>query len=208
MGAKRRFPDSLIGLKFGRLLAVEQADRDKSGQRWLCSCECGTAKIIQRCALVSGVTLSCGCLNREKTAARGKLNATHGMSNTETYSIWAGMIARCNDLSDDRYGGRGISVCERWKKFENFLADMGERPAGLSIERDDVNGNYEPGNCRWATVLEQANNTRSSRVIEFEGVRQTLMQWARQTGIGWGTIRYRLENGWSIKQALTTKVKK
>lgn len=207
MSGKQRFPDDLQGLAFGRLTPVEITGRDKSGQRWLCKCECGVEKVIQRCALVSGAAKSCGCYNLEKTAERGRANRKHGAVGTSTYKIWAGMHKRCNDLKDSRYGGRGIKVCERWSEFENFLADMGKRPEGMSIERDKVDGNYEPGNCRWATDVEQANNRRSTRYIEFNGKRQSMTMWAREIGINPLTLRARLEMGWTAERALTFKGK-
>lgn len=204
MGARRKYPDDLSGHVFGRLTLLSLAGRDKAGQRWLCKCECGTVKTIQRSALVAGVTVSCGCYSVERTRRQGYSNLKHGMSDTPTYESWSGMHKRCNDAKDDRYGGRGIKVCERWSDFEAFLADMGERPPGTSIERDDVNGNYCPQNCRWATDEEQANNRRSTRYVEFDGMKKSLAQWAREIGVKPGTLRFRLERGWSVERALTT----
>jgi hypothetical protein len=117
------------------------------------------------------------------------------------------MLRRCELESDScfpKYGAKGIKVCERWHIFENFIADMGEPPSGHSIEREDNNGNYEPNNCKWATLLEQANNTSANRFHEFNGRRMTTAQWARETGIAAGTIERRLERGWPIERALST----
>jgi hypothetical protein len=137
--------------------------------------------------LVSGQAKSCGCL-----VYHGGLPPRHGMTNSSTYAIYTGMLSRCrnpNNKSYSFYGGRGISVCDRWLTFENFLADMGERPDGTSLDRyPDVDGNYEPGNCRWATTLEQANNKRSNVYIEHDGLRLTLTQWSARTGIPRQTI--------------------
>lgn len=204
MGAKRKYPDDLSGFVFGRLKPIAMVGRDGAGQRWSCRCECGTLKTVQRSALVAEIQVSCGCYLAEVARAKGIANTTHGMSGSPAYNIWEGMHKRCNDLKDSRYGGRGIKVCERWNHFENFLEDMGERPEGMSIERDNVNGGYEPGNCRWATDEEQANNRRTTRFIEFAGTRQSLAQWARQIGVKPGTLRFRLEQGWSVERALTT----
>lgn len=124
---------------------------------------------------------------------------------TRTYRIWKKMRARCNEVrsvSYSRYGGRGITVCPRWDKFEAFLADMGECPPGLQIDRVDNGGNYEPGNCRWATRIEQANNRRSSRFLTVNGVRLTVSQWARVNGIHRSTIFGRLRRGWAHDRAV------
>lgn len=134
---------------------------------------------------------------------------SHGMHKTRTYGIWHGMIDRCanrNNKSWRLYGGRGISVCERWLKFENFLADMGERPNGLSLDRRDPDGNYEPGNCRWATQEQQSNNKRTCHQITALGKTQTIAQWAREIGMNRAVLRGRLRAGWSAESAVTTPI--
>lgn len=153
-------PIDITGHRFGRLVAVSFVPK----QGWLCHCDCGHKAVIQRTNLKNGVTQSCGCLHRE--LARAKL-LKHGHTSwqgpkSKTYMCWRGMIARCTNPKMQNwkwYGGRGITVCDRWRhSFKNFLADMGEKPPGLSIDRIDVNGNYEPSNCRWATSSEQFRN--------------------------------------------------
>ena len=125
--------------------------------------------------------------------------------------IWRDMLRRCEDKRNQayyRYHGRGIKVCARWHKFENFLEDMGKRPKGMTLDRIDNNGNYCKENCRWATYKEQANNARSNRILEFNGEKMNLSQWAEKIGIQSGTIHARLKVGWSVERALTEKLYK
>lgn len=171
---------------------------------WQCQCDCGATKVLQASTFTWGGTVSCGCYARESTKAR---STTHGLTGTPLYSVWLGMIGRTTYASDPtyaRYGGRGIRVCERWRTFANFFADMSPTyEKGLSIDRIDNDGNYEPGNCRWATDREQQRNKGNNHVIEWRGEARVLADWVDVTGIHESTIRRRLERGWSVERALT-----
>ena len=155
----------ITGKQFDRLTVLKRTTSDQRGEaRWICRCECGNETIVLGSNLRSGKTRSCGCLRFE--LPQGASHPKHGAYKTREYSSWQHMRRRCLDQNNDkfhRYGGRGITICERWNSFENFLADMGRRPPGLTLDRINNDGNYEPGNCRWATSEEQASNHRMKR---------------------------------------------
>lgn len=209
-----RFID-LIGQKFGILTVLKRTDGNQRGYcRWLCKCICGKEKIISSGDLKSGNTKSCGCLRKKQTCERF---TTHGhLKNglvSKTYHSWLSMIQRCtNPHKKDYkyYGGRGIIVCKRWMKFENFLVDMDEPPTkSHSIDRIDNDGNYCKSNCRWATRTEQQRNTRRSHMISYGGKTQCISAWAEELNIHYSTLCSRIFIlRWSIEKALKTPIRK
>jgi len=199
--------------RFGRLVAVHLAPKTDRHTRWDCICDCGATVTVMAASLTSGDSRSCGCLAREMAAAVTRARSTHGHAGrsngkaapSPTYVSWYSMVKRClNPTSSryDKYGARGISVCERWRAFENFLADMGERPTGTSLDRIDVNGNYGPGNCRWATPRQQARNTTRNHRVSFRGETLTVIEWAEGVGVSGSSMWRRLKR-WPVERALT-----
>lgn len=196
------------GMRFGRLVVVSLcAERAPNrNARWRCHCDCGSETDVDSDKLVTGATKSCGCLGREAIGAR---NVTHGHSrvgkHSRAYSCWSGMKQRCLEPTYKTYhlyGGRGISICERWlASFENFLADMGEPPLGRSLDRIDVNGPYGPDNCRWATQTEQVRNRTNTRRAVYRGRSMTLGEIADLSGVPYQLLHERLKNGWPIERA-------
>ncbi len=202
--------ENLAGLTFCRLTVVAFARSEASGNSlWRCVCSCGKDRVVRSSRLKSGETKSCGCWAREM---RPKMTTTHGQSHGREYSSWCAMTERCGrprTHAYDRYGGRGIKVCDRWLSFENFFADMGPRPPNHSLDRINKNGNYEPGNCRWASHKQQARNTSGNRLLDFRGEKKTAMEWSEILGLPWTAIYQRVGKlGWSTERALTTPPRK
>lgn len=198
----------LTGKTFGSWSIIGRGRRTAAHvQLWIARCACGVQREVYKQPLVRGESTSCGCQARARNAAAHTRHGHASGQRTPEYRSWTSMIARCGcptatDYSD--YGGRGITVCDRWRtSFENFLADMGPRPKGTTLDRIDVNGNYEPGNCRWSTAIDQAMHRRDNTILTYDGRSLTLAEWARRTGIQSDTIGRRLERGWSIARALT-----
>lgn len=207
-----RFID-LSGQKFGRLTVVSRAVKGPRAW-WNCKCDCGTEKIVSATGLRCG-TQSCGCFQVEKHL---KMITKHGHAPTEgkaqskTYATWRGMKSRCLDSGHPKfadYGGRGIKICDSWLHFENFLADMGEKPKGLEIDRIDNSGNYCKENCRWTTKSLNNRNRRNNHFLTLNNESKTIAEWSDVTGIGWHTIYYRFYKlGWSIERSLSAPVSK
>jgi lambda repressor-like predicted transcriptional regulator len=197
----RELMPQVIGQKFGRLTVIDYWDTKDRKRRWLLSCKCGNLVVETLPQLKARKRTSCGCFVIERKTKHGY--ARRGDYST-TYRAWRDMLGRCRPNSQNwkHYGARGIKVCERWLSFANFLADMGERPAGLSLDRKDVNGDYEPGNCRWATTIEQRRNTRRNKFLTYGGQTKTLAEWAEEKGLHRNTLYYRLKRGWTLERAL------
>lgn len=193
----------ILGQRFGQWMVVGQqgryqrmTGRKSSGELlWLCECSCGNRSVLRSSTMLSGRSTRCVECYR-------KTMGTHRMTHTPAYSAWKNMIGRCRNKTNPIYGGRGISVCERWKSFLMFLADMGDPPEGKTLDRIDTNGNYCPENCRWATPKEQSNNRRDNIFFDYQGERFTLTQLAETTGINRNTLDYRLKH-WSPDNALS-----
>lgn len=204
-----------VGMRFGEVtvLSVDRVavTRVERGARILrrirvalYECSCGNRGSTAINNLMNGHTKSCGCATRKRT---------HGMHLSSEYTSWAKMKSRCCDENSEsykHYGGRGVAVCERWLiSFENFYSDMGPKPSpNHSLDRIDVNGNYEPSNCRWATVIEQANNTRRNRIMTIDGVTRRIDEWCLMTDVPRYLIWLRLKRGWNEKDAVFKPVKR
>lgn len=202
----------LTGHRYGRWVVVGPRVIRAKNTYWTCRCDCGNTRIVHAGNLRSGGSTSCGCYNSELMTARNtRHNGSRRGRKTVEYVAWEHLRKRClnpSDKSYEGYGGRGITVCERWNDFAAFLADMGPRPSPKhSIDRIDVDGPYAPENCRWATAQEQANNKRNNRRLTLNGVTRTMSEWSRITGIGVATILNRIDRrGWSAEYALTATV--
>lgn len=204
----------LTGKKFGMLKVISRAGV-KYNRRviWLCKCDCGNEVEVGSELLIGGKTKSCGCIRGNGQHKRGKdfKGHRHGMSYTPIHDVWLHMRQRCYNPRDSfyaDYGGRGITVCEKWETFEGFYEDMGPLyQDGLTIDRIDVNGNYCKDNCRWVDSITQANNKRNNRIETIGGVTDTLTNLCRLYGISERAVRTRLKIGWSIEKALKTPIR-
>lgn len=194
------------GEKVGRLTIVGFAGVAKGRARWLVACSCGgPVKSVDGGDLRRGQIRSCGCLKRESLRLGPESIATHRMAGSPTYQSWASMKQRCLNPRNKRakdYADRGIEIDPRWLNFENFLSDMGVRPDGKSLDRRDNELGYGPQNCRWASAVDQQNNTRLNRIVEWSGVRLTIAEWARARGLSYSRVHTRLRRGWPPGEAL------
>lgn len=201
------------GKRYGRLLVIEQAQDGPPSSRpkWRCLCDCGKIVVRNAASLALEHQIhSCGCYQREQiiqgNKLRGKIKFPNPVSYTATYKCWRRMKERCLNPKHDQYsnyGGRGISVCKEWMKFENFLSDMGQRPTGMTIERIDNSKGYYKHNCKWATMVEQQSNKRNNQFLTLGQDRLTVAQWSRKLGVNDSTIRERIRRNWDIASSLT-----
>lgn len=205
-----RAPLNLAGQKFGELTTVKIIGRSVAGRvLWSCMCSCGSTSVVSTGDLRSGGTRSCGC---SKTKFINETRVAHGEARrsfkSPEYRTWSGMLSRCSNPNVQgykNYGGRGIKVCKRWLKFENFLADMGRRPSPKhTIEREDNDLGYTPKNCTWLHHSKQSGNRRTNHRLVHSGLSMTITEWAKKLGLTQNLISNRLFRGWSVERALTT----
>ena len=198
-----KFKD-LTGMKFGRLTVIERAENSNTGKtRWKCKCECGKETISHTSSLTSGRTKSCGCLSHEKAV---RTITKHGYRRTKLYGVWCGMKKRCYNTKFehyDRYGGRGIKVCEEWKKdfsiFKDWSLQNGYKE-GLEIDRIDVDGNYEPSNCNWKTRTEQVRNRSNTVFLTYKGEKRTLIEWCQKYKVNYKLAHSRYKKGFDFEK--------
>lgn len=213
----RKLAKMAAGQRYGRLVAFERVGRNRYRQSvWRFNCDCGNTTIATANGVRSSEISSCGCLigHTRSSVSNHKpppLHTTHGLSNSPEYRSWKSMMQRClnpKQMNFKDYGGRGIKVCERWLKFENFYSDMGPRTSPQhEIERKNNDGGYSPDNCIWATRAEQNRNRRTNHIVSYNDQRITLTDAAKLAGLKPETIRKRLRLGWNIERALSTPVK-
>jgi hypothetical protein len=205
----------LTGMRFERLV-VQNRDKMSYGEknsRWICKCDCGNFKSIRGKHLKDGLIKSCGCLCKEVSAEHCKKLSTHNMSYTRLYGIYHGMKQRCylkTDANYCLYGGRGIVICDEWKNdfmcFRNWAIANGYTDK-LSVDRINVNGNYEPSNCRWATCKVQSNNKTNNRFLTLNNQTKTFSEWCEIFEMPTSTLSNRLKRGWTFERAITQSVR-
>lgn len=197
--------NDLTGQRFGKLIAIKPVGTNKSGNTlWECKCDCGNSSIVINSNLTRENSKSCGCTNSERLIKR---NTSHGMSKTKIYAKWLSMLERCRTKTNTDYkyyGARGINVCKEWKDFNKFYkwAMNNGYENSLTIDRINVNGNYEPSNCRWVTQLRQCNNKRNNLYLTIDGVTASLADICRMYNARYTMVWKRLRRGWSIEKAV------
>jgi len=219
----RGIPAQLTGKRFGKLTVVKRIGSKNRRSLWLCYCDCGkTRKATTHDLGQFGVSACTRCTKEaqyKKTAKaltgrmlyKGdpKYRATIGKTPTPTYAVFKSMHDRCkykSNASYHAYGCRGIIVCKRWDSFKNFVDDMGLRPDGMTLDRIDNEGNYEPNNCRWVTPKTNARKRRNSNILTYKAESLCIAEWAEKMGVGWGVIDGRIKRGWSVEESITKPV--
>lgn len=201
----------LTGQRFGRLVALEPSERRDARRStwWICKCDCGNTKEVRTTCLTKGFTKSCGCLRREKGVEHGRQMMTkHGWYGTRVYHIWRSIVDRCENPNCPQYrnyGGRGISMCREWRELPQAFCEWAMNNGytdDLTIDRIDVNGNYEPSNCRWITIDEQQVNKRNNVLITYKDKTQCVAEWARELGVNQFNLYNRIYAGWTNPQEI------
>lgn len=200
------FKLDLTGKKFGRWNVISLSHQNQKGlPYWKCVCDCGVKRVVRGVSLTCGESKSCGCYHKERVS-------THNMTGLPTFKSWDSMKQRCTNANSPdypKYGGRGITVCDRWlNSFDNFLEDMGQRPKSRTLDRKDNNGNYEPDNCRWATVAEQLSNRRNTVKTLYNDTMYTIRELSEISGLKEKIIRDRLYADWPIEKIMVTPSRK
>ncbi len=198
-------PKTLVGRTFGDLTVIAREGRQGTKATWKCACSCGNTHVARSDQLKNGDIRSCGCKNPHKRK--------HGRAGTRIYRIWRGMLDRCYNekaASYANYGGKGVTVCDRWREsIDNFIEDMGLPPSeSHTLDRKENADGYHSGNCKWSTPEEQGNNRSTNVDMTFNGKTQTIAQWSRETGLSKDTIRLRLKRGWTADRTLTTSARR
>lgn len=192
----------ITGHKFGGLVAKSFSVMRGKQSMWICVCECGSDCVVQLGNLRSGHTVSCGC---QRAIVTKREKTQHGMSRTPTYRSWVAMLTRCTNFDNHKfvdYGGRGIKVCDKWKRFDGFFEDMGIRPVNTTLGRIENDGNYEKSNCEWQGSVQQASNKRNTRLFDVDGVSATLAAHCERLGLKYATIKSRIYlYHWPLEQA-------
>ena len=202
----------LDGKKFGRLSVIRKVGSQNGRSMWLCKCDCGNETIKIGKLLANGSTRSCGCLARETIIAQDKARRKHECNDQLLRAVWQQMIMRCENPKNNRYycyGAKGIKVCEEWHDLDEFAkwATANGYKRGLTIERNNMNGDYCHENCRWATYKEQANNKSRNIRIKYDGAEKTLKEWSEFSGIPYPTLYSRISSGWEFEKAIKTPVR-